>query len=345
MQAANLKTIQSLPIPTDAALPALRLLVQQRELVLLLSSFLSQWTDAEAHISECCASVRRYVPGKRCIVALEVSIKSPRIGGVERKRLIAKAYAIGQGREAYERLCDLENCGFAEGTLTVTKPLAYVAESQLLLLHYSNGESLRNLILTRPNLESYMELAAQWLVKLHLSGIAGGRRYTLQRHLFTLAQRKRDLEQVAPELARQFGNVLALVERQSGEPDTQVLRPTHRDFSPDHLLVDGPHLTGLDFDEFCQYDSLFDVAHFMAHVYYLGLLRSGSFLHFASLTQRFATAYETYIRNPLPARLELYLALSCLKLAQIAALVTRPPHWQQITHTLLAQAQQFAKED
>jgi hypothetical protein len=41
--------------------------------------------------------------------------------------------------------------------------------------------------------------------------------------------------------------------------------------------------------------------------------------------------------------LEPYLALAYLKLAQIVALVTRPDGWQEMTDTILAEAQRFSQ--
>ena len=336
-------TAESQSFPTDAALPGLSLLVRPPELVEFLSSLLVKLMDAGKRISDCRVNLLRYVPGKRCIVALQLRIESKESGGVECRKLIAKAYANGRGKKVYSTLRELQNHGFADGLLTVSQPLAYDAKRQLLLLRHYEGEMLRNLVLTQPNLEWAMEGAAEWLAKLHRCGLTGGRRYSLQHHLRTLGAQRQHLEQVSPDAARSFEEVLARIRRQVDKIEERRLGPTHRDFSPDHLLVDGAHFTGLDFDEFCQYDPVFDVGHFIAHVGYLGLLHCGSLHRFDPLAERFSATYQSFAGIRSLARLEPYLALAYLKLAQIVALVTRPDGWQEMTDTILAEAQRFSQ--
>ncbi len=331
--------------PTDPALPGLSLLSRPAEVVGLLSSLLTHWLGANRLILDCRVNLRRYVPGKRCILALELSVESKESGGAECRKLIGKVYGNDQGKKAYDTLRELRDHGFADGRLTVTEPLAYDPRWQLLLLDHSQGELLRNLILAQSDLGGALEGAAEWLAKLHGCKATGGRHYALRDHLGTLRVRQQALEQASSNAALSFAAVLARIESRLNIITGQLLRgPTHHDFSPDHLLVDENRFTGLDFDEFRQYDPLFDVAHFMAHIGYLGLLHSGSLHRFNALAERFLAAYHRCARNQSLGRLELYLALAYLKLAQIVALVTRPANWQEMTDTLLAEAQQFSQE-
>ena len=328
--------------PTDPALPGLSLLSRPAEVVGLLSSLLTHWLGANRLILDCRVKLRRYVPGKRCILALELSVESKESGGVECRKLIGKVYGNDQGKKAYDTLRELRDHGFADGRLTVSEPLAYDPRWQLLLLDHSQGELLRNLILAQSDLEGALEGAAEWLVKLHGCKATGGRHYALQDHLGTLRVRQQALEQVSPKAALSFGAVLARIESRLNNITEQLLPgPTHHDFSPDHLLVDENRFTGLDFDEFRQYEPLFDVAHFMAHIGYLGLLDSGSLHRFNALAERFLAAYQRW--NQSLGRLELYLALAYLKLAQIVALVTRPDDWREMTDTILAEAQRLSQ--
>ena len=344
LETAKRTTGESEAVPTDAALPGLDLLSQPAGLVGLLSSLLTHWLGQNRLVIDCRMKLIRYVPGKRCVLALELSIESKESGGTECHKLIGKVYGNDQGKRAYDTLGELRNHGFANGRLTVSEPLAYDPHWQLLLLDHSQGKLLRNLILTQSDLDGVLEDGAEWLAKLHRCGVSRGRCYSVQDHLRTLGARKQALEQVSPAAARRFGDILAQIESQSGDLTKQSrLGPTHRDFSPDHLLVDGAHFTGLDFDEFCQYDPLFDVAHFMAHVGYLGLLHSGSLRRFASLAERFSAAYQACARNQSLARIEMHLALSYLKLAQIVALVTQPANWREMMDTLLVEGERFSQ--
>lgn len=330
---------------SDAVLPGINLLRRPTELVPILSCLLVGWLGPEGRLTDCRTDVRRYVPGKRCVVEFQLDIELKEGGGVESRKLIGKIYANGQGQKVYETLLELWNRGFGTRRLTVTQPLAYDPNLQLLLLGHSKGELLRNLILTESDLCSALEGAAEWLSKLHRCGLTAGRRYSLDDHLHTLKVQKQSLEPVYPDAAQCFSDILVRIERQAGDMQEWKPGPTHRDFSPDHLLVDGNQITGLDFDEFCQYDSLFDVAHFIAHLGYLGLRHFGSLRAFDALAEHFFAAYQScaYNNHPLPP-VELYLALAYLKLAQVTALVTRPSNWQQATDILLAESQRFCSE-
>ncbi len=117
--------------------------------------------------------------------------------------------------------------------------------------------------------------------------------------------------------------------------------PTHRDFSPEHLVVRGNQLTGLDFDEFCQYDPLFDVAHFVARLRFLGLTEAGALQRFDGLAQRFLARYEAGGGECSEARLRLYTAIAYFKLGRFVALVQRPQAWRRILPELLNEARRL----
>ena len=103
-------------------------------------------------------------------------------------------------------------------------------------------------------------------------------------------------------------------------------------------MVHGDQFTGLDFDEFCQYDPLFDLAHFTAHLRFLGLTHFGTLHHFDGLAERFLAAYEAGGGEYSEERLSLYKAIAYFKLSRFVALVQRPAGWMQILPELLSEA-------
>ena len=96
---------------------------------------------------------------------------------------------------------------------------------------------------------------------------------------------------------------------------------------PDHVLINDGVTTGIDFDEFCQYDPLFDVAHFMAHL--------RSLANCDALANRFLSAYRATAPDYSEGRIALHSAVSYFKLAHITATITRPPHWEHRLEALL----------
>ncbi len=199
----------------------------------------------------------------------------------------------------------------------------------------------RSLILSHSYVSRQIEDAAEWLLKLHKCGVKSGRRYTFGRHLETLAKQKYRTTQTYPESESRLAALLCQIQERGHELSGWTPGPTHRDFSPDHILVDGDELTALDFDEFCQDDPLFDAAHFTAHLRFLGLTYFGPLTHFDWLAQRFRAAYQAGAHDYSAPRMNLYDAIAYFKLAHIAAVVRLPPTWQDVVAALLAEAQQF----
>jgi Phosphotransferase enzyme family len=346
--------------PDDAALPGAVLLQQPRRLAEVLSPLLAEWLDPGTRLVDSRVAIRRHVPGKRCIFELELVLARGGADAAETRTVMGKLYAGGEGARVHDTLRRLWASGFSSGPLTVPRPLAYEPDWQLLLLSRATGTALRQLLLASPALPALqdrtealarasgrvsshvsglVERAAEWLMKLHTSAVTGGRRYTFDRHLHTLAHWQRRVTAVYPDATGPFGAVLARIEAQGRSLPAWEPAPTHRDFSPDHVVVDGVRLTALDFDEFCQYDPLFDVAHFVAHLRLLGLTSCGMVQRFDEMASRFKMAYEAQAKEYSAARVRLYEAIAYLKLAHIIACITRPRGWQQSVATLLREAQ------
>jgi hypothetical protein len=325
----------------DPALPGSILLKQPPQLVQVLSSTLEHWLGSEGRILEAQVAVRRHVPGKRCIVDLELLIETDSRRSTTSQRVVGKLYARHLGVNAYETLRRLWAHGFATGESMVPRPLAYASDWQLVLLSWAKGDSLRHLLLAQQDVSPIIERAAQWLLKLHTCGITYGRLYTFSDHLHTLTRWERHLAEVYPQAARRYVDVLHVVEKRGSQFAGWTPGPTHRDFSPDHLIVDGNRLTGLDFDEFCQYDPLFDVGHFIAHLQLLGLEYFGSLHHFTSLVEIFKTSYAAGAKEYSEDRLHLYQAITYLKLAHILAYITQPVHWEWMVNSLVQESRQL----
>src|SRR5437016_3440853 len=168
-----------------------------------------------------------------------------------------------------------------------------------------------------------------------------GRRYSFLGHLRTLAGWKELLAAVYPEGERLLDDLLGRFEERGRELSGWAPGPTHRDFSPEHLVVRGNQFTGLDFDEFCQYDPLFDVAHFVARLRFHGLTEAGALTRFDGLAQRFLARYEAGGGECSEERLRLYTAIAYFKLGRFVALVQRPQAWMRILPELLNEARRL----
>src|SRR5919202_4248394 len=338
--------------PDDAALPGAVLLQQPRRLVEVLSPLLTEWLDPGARLMDSHVAIRRYVPGKRCLFELELVLAPGGADAVEKRMVMAKVYAGDEGARAYDTLQRLWASGFNTGPLTVPRPIAYDPDRRILLTSWTRGVVLRQLLLAlkdrtdtlahpagASNVSTTVERSAEWLVKLHTSGVTGRRWYTFDRHLHTLALWQGRLVDVYPEATSPLAAVLGRIEARGRALSGWEPAPTHRDFSPDNLIFDGTQLSAVDFDEFCQYDPLFDVAHFVAHLRLLGLTSPGMLRRFDELAIRFRMAYEAQAKEYSAARVRLYEAITYVKLAHIIACIMSARGWQQSVATLLHEAQ------
>ena len=325
-------------LPFDPALPGTALLHQPTQLREILSHLLADWLGPEANLLASRVAIRHIVPGKRCSAELELTLGQGRGTPSDHRRLLAKIYSEDQGAKVYETLRELRCHGFGTRRYTVQQPLAYDRARHLLLLDWVEGPLLSSLLLAAPDVSQSIEGAAAWLLSLHTCGVTSGRRYTFSRHLHTLNIWRQLLTEVFPEDEHRMSDLLGWIEERGRALSGWTPGPTHRDFSPEHLVVPGDQLAGLDFDEFCQYDPLFDVAHFAAHLRFLGLTHFGSLRRFDWLADRFQASYKAGTQQYSTERVRLYEAISYFKLARIVAVVQRPKGWEWIGAALLREA-------
>ncbi len=331
-------------VPDDPALPGLALLHRPEKLLAVLTPLLSGRLGSHIELAQNDLFVRRYVPGKRCTVKSEVTTCAA--SGMPRHQcFFAKFNTGGHGAVVYKNCQQLWRRSFSRGRFTIVEPLAYHPSRQVLVLSWEDGTSLRDIVLAGQGALRAVEGAAKWLHRLHTCGLNGGRICIFSHHLHILGIRKRDLISTHREVGRAFGEVLDRIKRRLAKLEPLTWGPTHRDFSPEHLIVEGRRFTALDFDEFCQYDSLIDVAHFVAHLRFLALISSGAVNSMDDLAAHFEDSYASESASFSAARLHLFAAIAYLKLAYVEALVRRNRDGKQVVNALLEEAGRFADSE
>ena len=332
-------------LPRDHDLPGLASLLHEERLTTTLSCVLAEWLEPNAQLLQTRVFLRRLFPGKRCSVELELVVDKGNSLPAEHRRLLGKFYKDDQGATLFETLEALRRNGFGAGRFVVSQPVAWVPEYRLLLSSWAEGTLLSSILLARSDAGHQIARAAEWLLRLHHCGITTGRRYSIERHLLTLGRWKKLLTEAYPEGGRLVGTLVARFEERSRDLAGWIPRPTHRDFSHEHLVVQGDQLTCLDLDEFCQYDPLFDVAHFIGHLRFLSLTQFGSIGQFDWLCDRFLAGYQSGCEEFSSERLELYLAISYFKLGRFVALVQRPEGWDTALAELLREAERVVRRN
>jgi aminoglycoside phosphotransferase (APT) family kinase protein len=337
-------TPPEMAMPSDPALPGCALLQQDESRAGVLSGLLRGWLGPDAELLESTAVLCRYAPGRRCNFRIALTFVPAPGAMAERRQIVAKVYAKDHGAHAFEMLQELRSHGFSEGRCRVPEPLAYDPRWRLLLLSYAEGDILRSLVLDGRDPSGRMEEAAHWLRAFHQCGVTKGRTFTWRSHLETLASERQAMAKVAPESDHQVEQLLRRFEERGEALSGWAPGPTHRDFSPDHLVIDDQRLTAIDFDECRQYDPMFDVAHFSAHLRLLAFRHGGDATRFDGLVEIFQAAYRAGARDFSEARVRFYQAVAYFKLAHILAVVVRPPAWKQGTEEFLREADRMLEQ-
>jgi hypothetical protein len=327
-------------VPFDPALPGMALLQDPARLHEVLSHRLEAWLGPGSRLFDTRVAVRHFFPGKRCSAELELLVGPAHGAPAQRRRVLGKFYGDDHGAGVYDTLCELRTHGFGAGRFLVPRPLGYDVSHRLLLLEWMQGESLHSRLVAAPEPRESVVDAAAWLSRLHACGVTSGRQYTRTRHIETLTGWMQQLTERFPEGEHLLADVLAGI-RERGQAHTDWKPgPTHRDFSPEHLVVAGDRVVGLDLDEFCQYDPLFDVAHFTVYLRFLGLTRFGALHHCDGLAEAFVAVYRAGSGEDSVERRSLYEAIAYVKLCRFVALVRSFPDWKQTLPVLLSQALQ-----
>ena len=152
-------------IPQDAALPGLAFLRHPQKLAEVLAPLLKGRFGRDACVEQARHSVRRHVPGKRCIVKLELLMRSAPGAPVEQHRILAKYYSGTHGATVFENCQELWSRGFSIGNLRIAEPIAYHPRWQALFVSWESGRTLRDFLIAGEDANRAIEGAASWLLK------------------------------------------------------------------------------------------------------------------------------------------------------------------------------------
>lgn len=256
------------------------------------------------------ARLVRHKPGKRAIVEYEVEVDR----GVrrERVRVLGKIQRGRFGNSGFRLLDQLWSAGLDSTSghgVSVPEPLGTVAPFQMWLQRRVSGDPATDL-LASPGGAPLAARIAEAAHRLHGAGVPTVKQHTLADELRVLATCLRRASERAPAHAREVRMLLEACERlASGAPEPA---PTgiHRDFYADQVIVDGDHLTLVDFDLYCLGDPALDIGNFLGHLTEQGLREHGDPGALAAaeeaLERRFAELAGEQVRR----RVRMYAALT-----------------------------------
>ena len=209
----------------------------------------------------------RYKPGRRCVIEYDLEVPC-RDGPPEFVTLVAKARSRGADTATYRLLQALRARGFDDASpdgIAVPEPVAVIPELGVWLQRKVHG-SPATAALAEPGGVAVSRRLADAMHKLHHAGVAPGRRHTMADELRILHRCLGSLGERRPEWASRLRRLLSACDRIGAATLSRPLRGIHRDFYPDHALLDGERLYLLDFDLYCEGDPALDVGNCIAHI-------------------------------------------------------------------------------
>jgi 2-polyprenyl-3-methyl-5-hydroxy-6-metoxy-1,4-benzoquinol methylase/aminoglycoside phosphotransferase (APT) family kinase protein len=263
---------------------------------------------------------RSYLPYSRATFAYDVEVEN---GTRATRRLVGKMQSGKPARPRFDRHHALWSV--AQGRLSIPRPVGVAEEAGVALQEHAAGERLGALV-DRPEFEALVREAARTLAVLHQLRLPAVKERRPVDEARTVNRWSDLLRALRPDLASRITLLEASLTR-------LVLRNTasraliHADFHHTNVLVDGHHLTFIDFDDLAMGDPMVDVGRFMASLRIPALRAFGK----ASALEQAGNAFmEEYLRaaGGHERRARLFEAASLLIAAGSAFRLQRP-HWPE----------------
>ncbi len=253
------------------------------------------------------ASLLRHKPGRRALVSYELDLED---GGTT--TVLGKARAKGLDERSYR----VQKTLWREGQ-PVPEPLGIVPEFYMWLQKKVAGVPAMEK-LTGTGGRGLARKAAGLAHGLHESRVGPLRPpHGIDRELEILHQRLPLVVAVNPRWEKRIERVLRLCNRVGEGLRQPELRPVHRDFYPDQVLVDGDRLWLLDLDLYCLGDPALDIGNFAAHLTEYSLRTFGDP---DALRDREEALEESFAGEEVFPRVRAYAALTLARHVHISTL-------------------------
>jgi thiamine kinase-like enzyme len=312
-------------------------LLDESFMIQVMKSRVLPGLNLKFEISKCTINPLK-VSRKGGIATIEYQL-TQKLGGQSKGELISKTLVgkwrrDGRLKQVFDNLMILWSQGpWKEGShgsdmrsrQRICQPIAYFSDYNFMLTSSANGVLLENFLKDGDNNPNVLETAviqsAKWLANLHSMAAARGQNiFSLKDEEEKLSKSYEHLSALYPAFAARIQKVLLYIldEQKKLEPKDFVF--VHGDFHPLNILVEGSHLTVVDFEYSCVFDPAKDLGYFLSYL----LMRKekyGLSLDIEELQQVFLRKYfeEMSLTTEVPAiaasieRLELYKARSYLQ--------------------------------
>jgi Ser/Thr protein kinase RdoA (MazF antagonist) len=274
----------------------------------------------------------RHKSCRRALIAYDVRL-DPASPATE--TWLGKVRAKGFSRSTYERMRALWDGPFGRSHpagVSVPEPIGLVAEWNMWLQKQEPGISAAQR-LAEPDGIAIAGRIARAIARLHAEGPETDRSHTVEDELRILDERLALLALDRPHWAARLDAVLMECRRLAATLPPPVVRPIHRDFHPENVLIDGERVVLLDLDLYAMGDGAVDAGNFLAHLVEQGLREAERADRLGDLALQFQEVFLTHSEGTTGRSLDIYTILSLARHVQISTLF---PDRRGYTETLLA---------
>jgi Phosphotransferase enzyme family len=254
-------------VACDPEMPTLAAALDPIEAQRRLGHHLGHLTGDRGAVHLMAIRVKRYKPGRRCVIEYDVEIQEPD-APPKAVTLLGKVRRLRSGKSGYRLLDALRSAGFGDNSrdgISVPEPIGIVPEFRMWLQRKVQGQVATDL-LAAPGGEDLVRRIAEAAHKLHRAGVLAKRCHTMNDELRILHERLPSVARSEPQWAGRIQRLLDACDRLGAG----TLKPEpcgiHRDFYADQVIVAGPRLCLIDFDLYCEGDPALDIGNFLGHI-------------------------------------------------------------------------------
>ncbi|MEN8207522.1 MAG: phosphotransferase [Pseudomonadota bacterium] len=258
--------------------------------------------------------VLRHRPGRRCLIAYEVS-GTRETGHTSGCSLVGKVRARGLDKRTWQLNMALHATGFAQGNsdgIEVPEPVGIIPGFNMWLQQRVNGQPAWTALSGNDGSNTAQRMAAA-IHKLHAANIPARRTHTIKDEMQVLEKVLADVMASQPQWRGRLERILAASRRLVGKTVQTGLTGIHRDFYHDQVLVDGNRLYLLDLDLYCMGDPALDVGNFIAHLQEQSLRLRDDANALADIVQTLVGHYQQLAGQDMAEAIDSYRILTLVR--------------------------------
>lgn len=223
---------------------------------------------------------KRHVGKTSMIVVVEYVLSYESTDGqIKNASIFSSAHSDGSRTKAFYSQSYLYEHGFDQGNFLVGRPLFYLDEQFAFFYVAVMGRTLRKLMKekTGQNFSAILDLAAQWIKKLHNCPMDNANKFTpfeFSEMTPKPARFLEDMSKIYPELGQRLAQTFhRLAELKEKNFNTFPVSIIHGDYHPENIIVKSSELGTIkviDFTDLSLGDPMVDLGSFIQQIDFMG---------------------------------------------------------------------------